>query len=201
MQDFCCVSPCDQLVLEGPAHPDSAAVDRVRGAAAVLRSESLGSEPAPRSAAAAAAGGNGAAASRHRFGNRASSFAAGEHVPPPPPSSTLARPAAARPEERVRGGRATELGAALVDPLSDSSSSPPPLPPSSSGVRRNSVNRASSLSRATRTHTPDSTDFVTRTAKQRSSREFAAWSVSRSTHTHTGPDRLRYPDSEAAVVA
>jgi len=144
-------------------------VDRVRGAAAVLRSESLGSEPAPRSVAAAAAGGNGAAASRHRFGNRASSFAAGEHVPPPPPSSTLARPAAARPEERVRGGRATELGAALVDPLSDRSSSPPPLPPSSSGVRRNSVNRASSLSR-------------------------------RHTHTHAGLDRLRYPDSEAAVV-
>ena len=135
MQDFCCLSS-EQLVVE--RHPTVSAVDRVRGS--VLRSESLGSEPHQSPAPTAAS-------SRHR-GNRASSFA-GEDLP----SSSLTHPVktvgqsgnvvSGQMEPSTAKQSVNDCGrSTTVDRLSDTS----PLP---SNLRRNSVNRASSLSSAT----------------------------------------------------
>jgi len=138
MQDFCCLSSEQLVVTE--RHPPVSAVERVRGT--VLRSESLGAAESyhPPSTVAAS--------SRHRFANRASSFA-GQILPPSPltqqvnyvvgPAKEITRdketPPTAQPGA-TDSGRSTS-----ASPLPDSI-----LPPY---VRRNSVNRASSLSSAT----------------------------------------------------
>jgi len=141
---FCC--PCynrssscvsaEQLVVE--RCPAVSAVERVRGS--VLRSESLGSSEPPHQTASATA------SSRHWFPHRASSFAGETLSPSPLTQLTTSRDC--QPDEVVRD---EQLPAETAD---DTGSSPlanqtAGSPQPSSAVRRNSVNRASSLSSAT----------------------------------------------------
>lgn len=140
LRDFCCLSPEQQLVLENC--PAISAVDRVRGC--FLRSESLGSSE-PRQPAAP-----GAASSRHRFANRA--FTVTSEVMPPS-LLTHSVSCAVQPDEVVRDKTASPTAQPPdTGDISSGSKSAKATPESSSlpsSVRRNSVNRASSLSSAT----------------------------------------------------
>lgn len=131
LQDFCCLSS-EQLIVEH--HPNVSAVDRVRRA--MLRSESLGGEPRHPTAAATAS-------SRHRFVHRASSFT--EEMPRPSHKSVV-QPADVTLDEAqpytAEPSASDSASSTAVNRLPDSS-------PATSSVRRNSVNRASSLSSAT----------------------------------------------------
>ena len=169
LQDFCCLSPEQQLVLERA--PAVSAVERVWGS--VLRSESLGAtEPLHPTAAAATSRATvaasrsvatwravvdtsgaavttsraAAATSRHWFAHRASSFA-GETLPPSPLAQSVHPVETGRDEVPAP----TAAQATAHDGVSWTSGTPTPgsPPSSSSSVRRNSVNRASSLSSAT----------------------------------------------------
>ena len=138
MQDFCCLSSEQLVVTE--RHPPASAVERVRGC--VLRSESLGAAETAHPTAPTAA------SSRHRFANRASSFAG--QIPPPSPLTHQVNYVVNPPEEVTRDNDTPPTAhRCAADGSRSTSASPLPdsvLPPS---VRRNSVNRASSLSSAT----------------------------------------------------
>ena len=138
MQDFCCLSSEQLVVTE--RHPPVSAVERVRGC--VLRSESLDAAESHHPSASTAA------SSRHRFANRASSFAG--QMPPPSPLTQQVNYVVNPPEVITRYKETPPTAPpCATDSSRSTTASPLPdsvLPPS---VRRNSVNRASSLSSAT----------------------------------------------------